>query len=119
MFTHPVAAALRTTAAAVLLGAAAVTTAGIAHAERPMTATDQEFLQSLDSAGIAFAHPTAAIDFAGSVCDMVANGYFFEELAGAVATSETDLSALTAEQTEVLLFDSVYYYCSDLLPNLA
>jgi hypothetical protein len=112
MFTIPVSTVIRATAAAVVISAISVGGAGIANAERPMSDLDQEFLLSLSDAGITFDNPSTAVDLAGSVCSAVADGYSYDDLFE-VAMDETDLSA---DQADTLLFDSVFYYCVDLLP---
>jgi hypothetical protein len=111
MITIP-ANAIRAAATAIVIGAVSLGTAGLAYAERPMSDNDQAFLNSLSEAGIGFADPAATIALAGAVCDDVAAGSSYDDLFK-VTTERTDLSA---DQADALIFDSVFYYCVDLLP---
>lgn len=114
MFTRHFASLLRAVAVTGALTAAAVGTAGLANAERPMSPTDKEFVQSLTAADIEFSSPAAVVELAGSVCDAFADGHTYDELFD-VAMADTDL---TADQTDILLSDSVWYYCPELLPEI-
>jgi Protein of unknown function (DUF732) len=114
MFTSPIASLIRATAIAAVIGAASLGTAGLAHAERPMSSTDKEFLQSMADADIAFENQSAAIELAGTVCDAFADGYSYEELF-VTAVEETDL---TTDQADILISESVWYYCPELIPEI-
>ena len=111
MITLP-ATAIRAAATAIVIGAVSLGTAGFANAERPITDNDAAFLDSISSAGIGFDDPAATIALAGAVCDDLAAGSSYDDLFE-VTTEQTDLSA---DQADALIFDSVFYYCTDLLP---
>ena len=111
MITFP-ANAIRAAATAIVIGAVSLGTAGLAHAERPITDNDAAFLDSISGAGIGFDDPAVPIALAGAVCKDVAAGSSYDDLFKAT-TKHTDLSA---DQADALIFDSVFYYCVDLLP---
>ena len=115
MFPRSVSTVLRAAAAATIIAAAAVGAAGVAHAEPAMTATDMEFLQGLGNVGITFDNPAAGVTLAGSVCDAVDDGYSYEDVFDATMQK----MHLSADQADTLIFNSVFYYCVDLLPYVA
>ena len=114
MFTRPISSLLSAIAVAGALTAAALGTAGLADAERPTSSVDTAFLNDLTKADIAFDDPSAAVELAGSVCEAFADGNTYNELFN-VTMSETDL---TEDQANTLLFDSVWYYCPEFIPDI-
>lgn len=107
---------LRTAATAALIGAVALGTgAGFANAEPTLSATDREFLRSMDDARIDYSSPSGVIELAGMVCDQVASGTSTEALFDAT----TDGTGLSADQADTFLFESLWNYCPQYLAYLA
>lgn len=107
--------ALRAAATAVVIGAVSLGTAGLAGAEQPLSENDKAFLDSLSDVGIDFGNPAGTIALAGSVCDAIDEGTTYGELFDAAMEE----SSFSADQADALIFDSVFYYCVDLLPYVA
>ena len=104
------------TLTATAIAAAALSLAGFAGAATASAGSiDDEFLTSVDDAGIYYGSASDAFDDADLVCAALAGGATGTNI-GVQITDETDL---TPRQAAVLVVESAYAYCPAYVDQLS
>ena len=106
MFAHKIAKLAGTALVAGTFGLAAVATAGTAGA---LSSADNQFLADIESEGIGYDSPTAAIADAHDVCSQLDDG----ASVGGLGREILQNSDLSAHQAAVIIVSAVENYCPE------
>lgn len=112
---RPIASTIQAVAVAVSVAAVSLGTAVVSHAEPTLSKSDIAFLDDLREVGITFQDPERMIDVALNMCQNLDDGVAYSDL---VSETMSSVSGMRRDQAELLVSDSIWFYCPEFVTEI-